>query len=71
MDYFVKIALFLPFMGLVYLFVDYFKGILTSSISSVPYSGYICQFGLFDGLSVYFTIIISSFVVRQALSFMK
>lgn len=71
MDYLVKALIFIPFMLIVYQFVDYFKSILTSSLSSLPFSPILCQFGFFDGLSVFFTILISSFVAKQALSFVK
>lgn len=71
MDYLVKALLFVPFMGIVYLFVDYFKTILYDSISFIPFTNILCQFGIFDGLSTFFTILISSFVAKQAIAFVK
>jgi hypothetical protein len=71
MDYLIKAIIFIPFMLIVYVVVDFFKDILTIAIASVPFSGVLCQFGIFDGLSIFFTILISSFVAKQALSFVK
>lgn len=71
MDYLVKVVLFLPFMGLIYLFIDYFKVLLVNSISGLTVTSLLCQFGVFDGLSVFFTIIISAFAARQAIDFVK
>ncbi|MFA6139018.1 MAG: hypothetical protein WC667_13170 [Sulfurimonas sp.] len=71
MDYVVKVLFFIPFMGLVYLVIDYFKGLLTFTLMNVPFSSVLCQFGVYDGLSVFFTILISAFAVKQAVSFMK
>lgn len=71
MDYFVKAVLFIPFMTIVYFFVDYFRDILVNSISGLTVTALLCQFGVFDGLSVFFTIIISAFTARQAIDFVK
>jgi len=71
MDYLVKVVIFVPFMGIVYLFVDYFKSLLTSSLNGLAFTSLFCQFGIFDGLSVFFTILISAFVAKQALNFVK
>ena len=71
MDYIIKAVLFIPFMGVVYFVVDYFKSILVNSFSSVPFSGALCQFGIFEGLSIFFTILIAGFLAKQALSFAK
>lgn len=71
MDYLVKAFLFIPFMALVYFFIDYFKVILVNSISGLTATSLLCQFGVFDGLSVFFTIIISAFAARQAIDFVK
>ncbi|MCX6077028.1 MAG: hypothetical protein NTW78_09130 [Campylobacterales bacterium] len=71
MDYVVKVLFFIPFMGLVYVVIDYFKSLLLSAMTTVPFSSVLCQFGVYDGLSVFFTILISAFAVKQAVSFMK
>ena len=71
MDYLVKAVIFLPFMALVYVFIDYFKEYLHNAISSLPYTSIFCQFGIFDGLSIFFTILISAFATKQALNFVK
>jgi len=71
MDYIVKAVIFVPFMGIVYLFVDFFKEKLYDAISSLTYASLFCQFGIFDGLGIFFTILISSFVAKQAISFVK
>jgi len=71
MDYLIKAALFIPFMAVVYFFVDFFLNKI--SINSIPslFQPLICQFGILDGLSVMMTIIVSSFVAKQAISFAK
>ena len=71
MDYLVKVIIFVPFLGLVYLVIDYFKTFLTAAMASVPYTSYLCQFGIMDGLSIYFTLIVSAFSAKQILNFIK
>ena len=71
MDYLVKAVIFIPFMAIVYIVVDYFKQYLVDSMATIPYSGIFCQFGIYDGLSIFFTILISAFVAKQALNFAK
>lgn len=71
MDYLVKAIIFVPFMGVVYVFAEYFIGLLQDSISTLPFTSLFCQFGIYEGLSVFFTIIISSFVAKQAIDFVK
>ncbi|WP_455755928.1 hypothetical protein [Sulfurimonas sp.] len=71
MDYIVKAFIFVPFMAVIYVFVDYFKSILASAFSSLSVTSLMCQFGVLDGFSVFFTIIISAFAAKQAISFAK
>lgn len=71
MDYLIKAVLFLPFMAVVYLFIDFFKDKLVNSISGLTSTSLMCQFGIFDGLSVFFTILIAAFAARQAIDFVK
>jgi len=71
MDYLVKAIIFMPFLGIVYLFIDYFKSILYNSINSFVNISILCQFGVLDGLSVFFTIIVSAFIGKQVLNFLK
>jgi len=71
MDYLVKAVLFIPFMSIVYFVVDFFIEKLVSSIDKLPYTSLFCQFGIFDGLSIFFTILVSAFIAKQALSFVK
>lgn len=71
MDYLVKAVIFVPFMLIVYRFIDYFKTYLTNVISNLPYTSLFCQFGVYDGLSIFFTILVSAFATKQALNFVK
>lgn len=71
MDYLVKVVLFIPFMTVVYIFIDFFKNKLIEVTSGLTSTALMCQFGVFDGLSVFFTIIIAAFAARQAIDFVK
>lgn len=71
MDYLIKAVIFIPFMALVYLFIDFFKYKLVESTSTLTSTALMCQFGVLDGLSVFFTIIIGAFAARQAIDFVK
>lgn len=71
MDYALKALVFVPFMALVYLVVDFF--LQKVSINAIPalFQPILCQFGILDGLSIFMTIIVTGFLARQALSFAK
>lgn len=71
MDYLIKALIFVPFMAVIYIFIDYFKSILINSTSTLGVSPLLCQFGVYDGFSIFFTIIISAFAARQAIDFAK
>ena len=71
MDYLVKAIIFVPFMLIVYQFIDFFMLKLTSSINGLPYVPYICQFGVFEGLSVYFSILVGAFGAKQVINFLR
>lgn len=71
MDYVIKAVLFVPFMAVVYFFIDFF--LQKISVSAIPslFVPILCQFGILDGLSVLMTIVVSSFAAKQAISFAK
>jgi len=71
MDYLVKVVIFIPFMALVYFVIDYFLGTLSTHIASVSITAALCQFGVFTGLNVFFSILIPAFVAREVLDFIK
>lgn len=71
MDYLIKAVIFVPFMTIVYFFIDYFKDILTNTFASLSITSLMCQFGVIDGFSIFFTILISAFVTKQAIDFVK
>lgn len=71
MDYLIKAALFVPFMAVIYIFVDFFMSKISIDVLPSSFLPILCQFGILDGLSIFFTILVSSFVAKQAISFAK
>lgn len=75
MDYAVKVVIFLPFLGFVYFVTDYFLSILRNTFSDVLGLGNVtsmmCQFGVFQGFTNFFTILVVGFAFRQVLNFAK
>jgi hypothetical protein len=71
MDYLVKVIIFVPFMALVYYVIDYFLAILQPYIASVSIGAALCQFGVFTGLNIFFSILLPAFIAREVLDFVK
>lgn len=71
MDYLVKVGLFVFFVAGVSFFIEKFISIFQPYIASLPITSMLCQFGIFMGLNLFLSIIISAFFVKQILSFWK
>ena len=71
MDYLVKVGLFFVFAGAVHFFISKFVDYFTVYLQTLPYSGLLCQFGIYTGLNLFLSIIISAFFVKQIITFWK
>ena len=71
MIYVVKALIFTVFLGLVYFISDYFIDILKIQIANIPFSPLFCQFGIWSGLKIFMSILVTSFAFKQVLSFLK
>lgn len=71
MDYLVKAFIFTIFLTMVYFVIDHFIDILKNAVIDLPFSGYLCQFGIYQGLTVFISILASAFAFKQILNFLK
>jgi len=71
LDYIVKLAIFVPFITVVYFIINYFINYIKPYIASFPISGVLCQFGIITGLNLFISILVTGFLVKQILSFWK
>ncbi len=71
MDYIVKIGLFGFFVVAISYFIDIFIQYFSSYLNTLPFSGILCQFGVYTGLNLFLSIIVSAFFVKQLITFWK
>jgi len=71
MDYLIKVGLFTFFVFAIGYFTDKILSIFQTYIAMLPLTSIMCQFGVFQGLNLFMSIIVSSFVVKQIISFWK
>ncbi|UCN00055.1 hypothetical protein LCX93_11065 [Sulfurimonas sp. SWIR-19] len=71
MDYLVKVALIIPFGIALHFVIDKFMTYFSSYLHTLPMTSILCQFGIFTGLNLFLSIVISAFFAKQILSFWK
>jgi len=71
MTYIVKGLIFTVFLSLVYFVSDYFLDILKVQMANIPFSPLFCQFGIWSGLKIFMSILVTSFAFKQVLGFLK
>jgi len=71
MDYLIKVGLFAFFVIAVAYFIDKILSIFQTYIAMLPLTSIMCQFGIFQGLNLFMSILVSSFAVKQIISFWK
>lgn len=71
MVYLVKVLIFGVFFIAVKFAVDFFLNILNNYMSSFGADALMCQFGVYDAMNMFFSIIITSYLFNQVLSFWK
>jgi hypothetical protein len=71
MDYLVKVGLFAFFVVAIHYFISKFLLYFSSYLHTLPFSGILCQFGIYTGLNLFLSIVVSAFFVKQIISFWK
>lgn len=71
MDYLIKIVIFTTYMSSVYFSVQFMIDFLKGYLSAIPFTALLCQFGVFTGLNIYLSIVISGYLFNRTLSFWK
>jgi hypothetical protein len=66
-----KMLLFSFFLGVITASVTYLQSLVSPYISSNPYLTVGAYFGILDGISLYLTIVLAGFGVKQILAFMR
>jgi|GEM_PF-4523714 len=66
----VKIALFVVFMGLLYLVLDYFTGVIQANMN-IPYLALFSYLGVIQAIQVLISISIASFVANQVIAYFR
>jgi len=66
-----KMLLFSFFLGVITASVTYLQSLVSPYISSNPYLAVGAYFGILDGISLYLTIVLAGFGVKQILAFMR
>lgn len=71
MDYLVKVFIFLFYFGAIAFMIDGMMNVVKGYIVNIPMSGVLCQFGIFTGLSLYFSIVVSAYLLKKSIDFWK
>jgi len=71
MDYLVKLGLIIIFVPMLHFVISKFLGLLTPYLHNISIAPILCQFGIFTGLNLFLSIIVSAFFVKQIISFWK
>jgi len=71
MDYLIKVVIFTTYMTSVYFAVEFMIDFIKKYLADIPFTPLLCQFGIFAGLNIYLSIIISGYLFNRTLSFWK
>jgi len=71
MDYFIKIGIFSLYMGALSFITSALVDKLSFYIDAIPYGNWLCQFGIFTGLSLYLSTVVSFFLARKSIDFWR
>jgi len=71
MDYVVKVAIFTVYMSSMSFILTSLVDKLRGYIELIPYSNWLCQFGILTGLSLYVSIVVSFFLAKKSIDFWK
>lgn len=66
----IKIALFAVFLGLLYLVLDFFVGLVQSHLN-IPFLDLLSYLGVIQALQVLIAISIASFVANQVIAYFR
>lgn len=66
-----KMIIFTSFVTLITFTLTFVKGLVAPYLVSNALLGFAGYFGFFDGLSIYLTIIVAGFGVKQVLAFVR
>lgn len=66
----VKIALFAVFLGLLYLVLDFFVGLVQSNLN-IPFLDLLSYLGVIQALQVLIAISIASYVANQVIAYFR
>jgi len=67
----IKMLMFIPFMALLYGAILYLTNLVTPYIEGNQIISFIAYFGILDALSLYFSILISGWGVKQVLNYIS
>jgi len=71
MDYIVKIFIFGFYFSAIAFMLDSIMKLVSNYIANIPLSGWLCQFGILTGLSLYFSIVVSAYLMKKSIDFWK
>ena len=71
MDYLVKIFIFAIYFSSIAFMIDSMMNIVKDYIEKIPLSAIMCQFGILTGLSLYFSIVVSAYLMKKSIDFWK
>ncbi len=66
----IKIALFAVFLGLLYLVIDFFVGLVQSNLN-IPFLDLLSYLGVIQALQVLIAISIASYVANQVIAYFR
>jgi hypothetical protein len=71
MDYLIKVVIFGVYMSAVFFTVQYMITFLKGYLSDIPFTSLLCQFGIFTGINIFLSIVITGFLFNKTISFWK
>jgi len=71
MNYLVKIFIFGFYFSAIAFMLDGMMNVVKGYIAKIPLSGVLCQFGILTGLSLYFSIVVSAYLLKKSIDFWK
>ena len=71
MDYLVKVLIFAIFVTALHFFIDVVLSFFSKYLADLPFTGILCQLGIFQGLNLFLSIVVSAFFVKQLITFWK
>jgi len=71
MNYLIKVAFFGVYMASMAMIMETLVSKLRDYIDTFPFSNWLCQFGIFTGLSLYVSIVVSYSLAKKSIDFWK